>query len=169
MIAFAFCNAHAEITPLSQQMARSVMQNWPDGHYSTDQGEWKWDYRLGTVLNGMDAVWHNTADPAYYDYIKTAVDQFVADDGSIRTYNAKDYSLDSVLLGQQLLMLYGVTQDREVLQSGEADSRTISDAATQRIRRILASRPDAQPDVAGRALHGRAVLRRVCFHVSGAE
>ena len=63
MIAFAFCNVHAEITPLSQQMARSVMQNWPDGHYSTDQGEWKWDYRLGTVLNGMDAVWHNTADP----------------------------------------------------------------------------------------------------------
>ena len=114
MIAFAFCAAHAEITPLSQQMARSVMQNWPDGHYSTDQGEWKWDYRLGTVLNGMDAVWHNTADPAYYDYIKTAADQFVADDGSIRTYNAKDYSLDSVLLGQQLLMLYGVTQDRSI-------------------------------------------------------
>ncbi len=119
MIAFAFCAAHAEITPLSQQMARSVIQNWPDGHYSTDQGEWKWDYRLGTVLNGMDAVWHNTADPAYYDYVKTAVDQFVADDGSIRTYNAKDYSLDSVLLGQQLLMLYGVTQDAKYYKAAK--------------------------------------------------
>jgi hypothetical protein len=88
-LAFGFCSVQAETTPLSQQMARSVMQNWPNGHYSSDKGEWKWDYRLGTVLNGMDAVWHNSADPAYYDYVKTAVDQFVADDGSIRTYEAK--------------------------------------------------------------------------------
>ena len=86
IFALGFCGAQAETTPLSQQMAQSVMQNWPDGHYSADKGEWKWDYRLGTVLNGMDAAWHNTADPAYYDYIKTAVDPFVADDGSIRTY-----------------------------------------------------------------------------------
>lgn len=110
-IAFGFCGLQAETTPLPQQMARSVMQNWPDGHYSTDQGEWKWDYRLGTLLNGMDAVWQNTADPAYYDYVKTAVDQFIEPDGSIRTYIAKTNDLNSILLGKQLLLLYGVTQD----------------------------------------------------------
>lgn len=111
VIALCSCGVLAETTPLSQQMARSVMQNWPDGHYSTDKGEWKWDYRLGTVLNGVDAVWRNDPDPAYYDYVKQAVDQFVAPDGSIRTYSPEAYSLDSVLMGKQLLLLYGVTQD----------------------------------------------------------
>lgn len=111
VIVLCSCGVLAETTPLSQQMARSVMQNWPDGHYSTDKGEWKWDYRLGTVLNGMDAVWYNSSDPAYYDYVKQAVDQFVAPDGSIRTYSPEAYSLDSVLMGKQLLLLYGVTQD----------------------------------------------------------
>jgi unsaturated rhamnogalacturonyl hydrolase len=129
IFALGFCGAQAESTPLSQQVARSVMQNWPDGHYSTDKGEWKWDYRLGTLLNGMDDVWHNSADPTYYDYVKTAVDQFVADDGSIRTYNSKDQSLDSVLLGQQFLLLYGVTQNAKYYK------------AAKRIREQLATQP----------------------------
>lgn len=103
----------AETTPLSQQMARSVMQNMPDGHWSPDQGQWKWDYRLGIVLDGMDAVWHNDPNPAYYDYVKQAVDQFVQPDGSIRTYDSQAKSLDNILLGRQLLMLYGVTQNQK--------------------------------------------------------
>ena len=126
IFAISFFAVRAETTPLSQQMARSVMQNWPDGHYSTDQGEQKWDYRLGTVLNGMNAVWHDTADPAYYDYIKTAVDQFVGEDGSIRTYDAKDESLDSILMGQQLLMLYGVTQDAKYYKAATLIRKQLS-------------------------------------------
>ena len=101
----------AETTPLSQQMARSVMRNWPDGHYSAKQADWKWDYRLGTVLDGMDTVWYNSSDPAYYNYLKQAVDQYVQPDGSIRTYDPQLKALDSILLGRQLLLLYGVTQD----------------------------------------------------------
>ncbi|MGO8718692.1 MAG: glycoside hydrolase family 88 protein [Acidobacteriaceae bacterium] len=111
VVALCSCGVLAETTPLSQQMAQSVMRNWPDGHWSADQGEWKWDYRLGIVLDGMDAVWHNDPDPAYYDYVKQAVDQFVAPDGSIRTYDPQAQSLDNILLGRQLLLLYGVTQD----------------------------------------------------------
>lgn len=111
MVTLGSYGALAVTTPLSQQMARSVMQNWPDGRWSPDKGEWKWDYRLGIVLDGMDAVWQNTSDPAYYDYVKQAVDQFVQPDGSIRTYDPQAQSLDNILLGRQLLLLYGVTQD----------------------------------------------------------
>ena len=67
------------------------------------------------LLEGMDAVWLNTADPRYFNYIKSAVDQFVAPDGSIPTYTVEEYQLDSILLGRQLLFLYGVTQDRRYL------------------------------------------------------
>ena len=53
----------------------------------------------------MDAVWLNTADPRYFNYIKSSVDQFVAPDGSIPTYKAEENQLDSILLGRQLLLL----------------------------------------------------------------
>jgi len=67
---------------------------------------------LGTLLEGVDAVWLNTADPRYYNYIESSVDQFVGPDGSIATLNVEEYQLDNILLGRQLLELYGVTQDK---------------------------------------------------------
>ena len=69
------------------------------------------DYRLGIVLNGMDAVWYNTADPAYLNYVKESVDRLVGPDGSIPTYEAHESRLDDILMGKQLLFLYGVTRD----------------------------------------------------------
>jgi hypothetical protein len=47
----------------------------------------------------------------YYSYIKNSVDQFVSPDGSIPTRNVEEFQLDSILLGRQLLLLYGVTRD----------------------------------------------------------
>ena len=109
-----FCHmATSETLPLSQQMANAAMQRWPDGHFSPEVSQWKWDYRLGTILDGMDAVWYNTADTVYFDYIRRSVDQLMAPDGSIPTYNAKGYSLDSILLGRQLLLLYRVTREEK--------------------------------------------------------
>ena len=37
-------------------------------------------------LQGIDDVYLNTADPRYYNYIKSAVDQLVTADGAIPTY-----------------------------------------------------------------------------------
>ncbi len=68
--------------------------------------------KLGTLLEGVDAAWLNTADARYYNYIKKSVDQFVNADGSMPTYKVEENQLDSILLGRQLLLLYGVTQDK---------------------------------------------------------
>jgi unsaturated rhamnogalacturonyl hydrolase len=59
----------------------------------------------------MDTVWLNSADPRYFNYIKSAVDQFVKPNGSITTWKPEENQLDSILLGRQLLLLYGVTQE----------------------------------------------------------
>jgi unsaturated rhamnogalacturonyl hydrolase len=59
----------------------------------------------------MDALWFNTADARYYNYIKSSVDQFVGADGTISTYKVEENQLDNILLGRQLLLLYGVTRD----------------------------------------------------------
>ncbi len=105
----------AQSLPWSQRMANAAMTRWPDGHTAQAGQPEKWNYELGTLLDGMDAVWLNTVDPQYFNYIKASVDQLVQPDGSIPTYKAQDNELDSILLGRQLLLLYGVTQNKRYL------------------------------------------------------
>jgi len=105
------CSAIAQEKPWSQRVANAAIERWPSGRFVPAEARWAWNYELGTLLEGMDAVWLNTADGQDYKYIKSAVDQFVGSDGSIPTYKAEENQLDSILLGRQLLLLHGVTQD----------------------------------------------------------
>src|ERR1700733_399930 len=54
----------------------------------------------------------------------------------------------------------------EVLQGGYAPSQATVGAATQRFRRFLAQANLSQSNVVGWPLHGRALLRRICFGFS---
>ena len=107
----AFVAARAEELPWSERAANAAIERWPDGRFSLAGARWVWNYELGTLLEGVDAVWLNTADPRYYNYIKSSVDQFVTPDGAIPTWKPEENQLDNILLGRQLLLLYGVTQD----------------------------------------------------------
>ena len=99
--------------PWSQRAANAVIARWPDGRFSSAHA--KWNYELGMLLEGMDSVWLNTVDRRYFNYIKKSVDQFVIPDGAIPTYRKDIKELDSILLGRQLLLLYGVTQEKRYL------------------------------------------------------
>ena len=98
---------------LSRRMADSTIERWPLGRFTPPEKRWKWNYELGTLLDGFDAAWYNTADGRYYRYIQQSVDPFIGPDGSINTYNPQAYELDNVLLGRQLLLLYRVTQKKQ--------------------------------------------------------
>jgi unsaturated rhamnogalacturonyl hydrolase len=108
---------HAEERPWSEQAANATIERWPDGRFVAADAHWAWNYELGTLLEGMDAVWLNTADKRYYSYIKSSVDQFVGADGSIPTWKVEENQLDNILLGRQLLFLYGVTNDERYLKA----------------------------------------------------
>jgi unsaturated rhamnogalacturonyl hydrolase len=113
-VTFAFCltsTARADQKPLSERTADAAMARWTNGRFVPPDARWGWNYELGTLLEGFDALWLNTADKRYYEYIKSSVDQFVEADGSIPTRKLEEYQLDNILLGRQLLLLYGVTQD----------------------------------------------------------
>lgn len=92
-------------------MANSAIDRWPDGRFTAAGARWVWNYEMGTLLEGIDAVWAETEDPRYFAYIKNSVDQFVRPDGSIATYAPQEHQLDSILLGRQLLLLYRATGD----------------------------------------------------------
>ena len=112
MAGSTFAAAHAEERPWSNRAANAAIERWPDGRFVPSGARWAWNYELGTLLEGVDTVWLNSADPRYYNYIKSSVDQFVSPDGSIPTWKVEENQLDNILLGRQLLLLYGVTQDQ---------------------------------------------------------
>ena len=75
------------------------------------------ELRVRTLLEGIDAVWLNSADARYFNYVKASIDQLVETDGSIPTWKPEENQLDNILLGRQLLLLYGVTQDKRYLKA----------------------------------------------------
>ena len=99
----------AQSKPLSQRMADDVINRWPASSPVDFGKNDVWNYEQGVLLEGMTKVWYNTADPKYFDYVKKGIDRFINDDGTIRSYHADQYNSDSVRMGTQLLMLYGVT------------------------------------------------------------
>jgi unsaturated rhamnogalacturonyl hydrolase len=109
----------AQSAPWSQRMADSTIARWPEGRWAAADAQWHWNYELGTLLEGMDAVWYGSAKGEYYRYLKQSVDQFVGPDGSIPTYHADEDQLDSILLGRQLLLLYQVTQNERYYKAAK--------------------------------------------------
>ncbi|HEV2487395.1 MAG TPA: glycoside hydrolase family 88 protein [Terracidiphilus sp.] len=101
--------------PWSQRAANAAMARWPQGHIDGPEAKPAFKYELGTLLGGIDDVYLNTADARYYNYVKSAVDELVTTDGAIPTYKPEENQLDSILMGRQLLRLYGVTQNKRYL------------------------------------------------------
>ncbi len=101
--------------PWSQRAANSAMARWPDGRFAPAPAPSTWNYELGTLLGGMRSVWLTDVDPRDFNYIKGSVDALVTPDGSIPTLRPEEHQLDNILLGRQLLFLYGVTQNKRYL------------------------------------------------------
>jgi unsaturated rhamnogalacturonyl hydrolase len=112
-------NANGREVPLSERAANAAIDRWPDGRFVVSGQKWAWNYELGTLLEGIDSVWLDTTDPRYFNYIKSSVDQFVEPDGSIPSLKVEEYQLDNILLGRQLLLLYGVTQQARYAKAAE--------------------------------------------------
>jgi unsaturated rhamnogalacturonyl hydrolase len=111
----AIAASDKNVLPWPQRAANAAMARWPLGHIDGPNAKPAFKYELGTLLQAIDDVYLDTADPRYYDYIKSAVDEVVTADGAIPTYKPEENQLDSILMGRQLLRLYGVTQDKRYL------------------------------------------------------
>ena len=111
----SFAAINKDELPWSQRAANAAMARWPQGHIDGPNAKPAFKYELGTLLGGIDNVYLNTADARFYNYMKSAVDELVTADGAIPTYKPEENQLDSILMGRQLLRLYGVTQDKRYL------------------------------------------------------
>lgn len=105
----------AQQTPLSQQVAATVMNTWKDSFALGNRARWSYD--MGVILKGFEGIWRNTGDVKYYNYILKQMDFFVQDDGSIKTYRPDEYNIDHINNGKLVLFLYRITQKEKYLKA----------------------------------------------------
>ncbi|WP_394805609.1 glycoside hydrolase family 88 protein [Hymenobacter tibetensis] len=90
---------------MSQRMADAFISWHPDSILIGTRKTARWDYEQGLMMKALERVWERTGDARYFKYIQKDLDQFVQQDGSIRTYKVEDYNLDNLTTGHALLLL----------------------------------------------------------------
>jgi unsaturated rhamnogalacturonyl hydrolase len=69
----------------------------------------RWHYEPGVALLAVQSVWEWTRDNRYFEYIQRNIDEFVDEEGNIRTYTLAEYNLDQINQGKVLFSLYAET------------------------------------------------------------
>lgn len=72
-----------------------------------------WNYDKGTYLKGVEAVWKQTGDIKYFNYIQNTIGSFIEDDGSIKSYRVDEYNLDQINSGKLVLTLWEQTKEEK--------------------------------------------------------
>ncbi|HUZ57932.1 MAG TPA: glycoside hydrolase family 88 protein [Hanamia sp.] len=101
-------NAQTE-NSYAKKMAATVMTIWKDSITNGNSRPARWSYDQGVILKGIEGLWKFTGDGKYFNYMQKSMDHFVDSEGNIRTYKLDDYTLDNILCGRILLLLYKVT------------------------------------------------------------
>ncbi|MDR0792703.1 MAG: glycoside hydrolase family 88 protein [Chitinophagaceae bacterium] len=106
------------------KMANTVLGNFP----SEKMSQMNWTYEQGVVYKGLEATWKATGNAHYFNYIDSCIGKYIDANGNIN-YDVQKYSLDDILNGRALLMLYKVSGNKNYLK------------AIQLLRRHLANQP----------------------------
>ena len=104
--------------PLSEQMANTVLEKlYPDSLFNKTDKFPKWSYDMGVIFEGLTAVWRNTGNADYFNYMQSRMDAYLSIPDSIKNYDVKDFNIDNIKNGTTLLMLYKVTGKKKYLQA----------------------------------------------------
>jgi len=104
--------AQRDTVSYGEGMANTVMTLWKDSMVH-GQRPAIWSYDQGVVYNGFADLWKYTGNADYFRYIKKQIDNYIGEDGSIRTYDKEHYNLDNIRNGDALLLLYKVTGEEK--------------------------------------------------------
>lgn len=104
-----------ETKSYAAEMAKTVMTIWKDSMSNGRPARWSYDQSV--ILKGIEGLWRATGEKKYFDYIQKSMDLFVEDNGNIRTYDQKDFNIDNVSSGRNVLLLYNVTGKEKYLKA----------------------------------------------------
>ncbi len=108
-------NAVPDTIPSTVSWARRIADSFVLRHpdavtYDSSSPDQKWNYEQGIMLVALERVALHTGDQKYFDFVRKSLDQYVGENGAIRTYKLTDYNLDDVGPGRSLLALYQTTR-----------------------------------------------------------
>lgn len=93
--------------PIAVRLADGVLSRWPAATAINNKG---FEYNTGIVLAGVAEVYRHTRDPRYLAYIRTWVDSFLREDGSVELgEDAGGHNLDRIQPGNLVLLLFEKT------------------------------------------------------------
>ena len=69
----------------------------------------KWNYIDGCMITGILELYEITGEARFLDFADRFLSGFVEEDGSIRTYDPEEYSLDNVNPAKNLFTMYDLT------------------------------------------------------------
>lgn len=96
--------------PWSVRIADTFLLRHPQAAtYDSGMPDRKWKYEQGLMLTALYRMSIHSGNRKYFDFIRDNLDQYVEDNGSIRTYKISDFNLDLVCPGRALLVVYEAT------------------------------------------------------------
>nr|WP_315251503.1 glycoside hydrolase family 88 protein [uncultured Flavobacterium sp.] len=101
----------------SDKMALTLMKRHPESYMIDDAKAPKWDYVHGLVLYAFQELNKKSPDTRYRAYIKSYADNFVQNDGSIKTYELEKYNIDMIVAGRLLFNLYDTSKEEKYLKA----------------------------------------------------
>ena len=72
-----------------------------------------WNYIDGCMMSSLIEMYKTTKDEKYINFVKSFVDYYVFEDGTIRGYEPEKYSTDDVCESRILFDLYELTNDEK--------------------------------------------------------
>ena len=100
--------------PYSVWMSDSEIKRMPESWMTDFAKKLKWGYCNGLELQAIYQVWKLTANPKYFDYVKSYTDTIITSDGKIIGYKLQDYDIDKLNSGKILFELYSVTKEEKL-------------------------------------------------------
>ncbi|PKK86064.1 MAG: glycosyl hydrolase family 88, partial [Tenericutes bacterium HGW-Tenericutes-8] len=68
-----------------------------------------WNYIDGCMMTSLMSLYDVTQDEKYIDFVKSFIDYYVFEDGSLRGYDVSTYNLDDICESRVLFDLYRLT------------------------------------------------------------
>ncbi|OJV90804.1 MAG: glycosyl hydrolase family 88 [Bacteroidia bacterium 44-10] len=103
--------------PYYVRMADSEMQRNPESWMIDFVKTPKWNYTQGLELQAILQVWEKTGEEKYFHYADNYADTMINDDGTIKTYNLEQYTIDHINPGKILFPVYKETRNPKYLKA----------------------------------------------------
>jgi len=91
-------------TPMSMQMADTMIKIHKES---------RWHYHHGLLMYAIHQVGELYGEKKYIDFNRKYIDEFVQEDGSIRTYSNDEYNLDQINPGKNLFQVWKIDRNEK--------------------------------------------------------